>query len=388
MEKKPEFIAVANEKGGVGKTTTCLHLAACLKDMGFRVLMVDVDPSGNLSCATLTEVPERVLFDVIKKRCNIMDAIYETPIADILPTIKDVPGEDDESEERKTLTRIIGELDRSRASGAFRIAKLLRNSPIVEKYDFVICDSSPSDSILTTNLIVAADSIIIPCEPTSSSSNGLYMLMASIDEAKFLRHSMAAMLDDPSSYDVKLNVDGLVVAKFSDKRKTRREQYVNIMELVGEMNIPVYKTKIRDSAALESCMNENRPISDYANNGTGYADSMNFALEFLAKRSLAPRIMVPGIIVDETGKYIFCDKNTRYYTYEILDDKAKISVHSFTKSLLDNEAFMKEIGNSVFFSHDALSGYLEYLELTIVDELPEDITSDEAMPDGNAPDNA
>ena len=366
-----EIIVVANEKGGVGKTTTCLHLANCLKVLGYKVLLVDGDPSGNLSCATLTELPERVLYDVIKKRCGIMDAIYETPIADILPTIKDVPGESaDIGEERKTLTNIISDLFNSK-NGYFCIGRLLRNSPVMQNYDFIICDSSPSDSILVTNLLLCANSIIIPCEPSSGSSNGLYMMMASVNEAKALRHGMAALLNDASSYNLELKTDGLVVANFSDNFKTEREQYISIMELVREMNIPVYTTKIRHSATLKSCLNDNRPISDYASNGTGYTDSMNFALEFLGKRKLAPRVKVPGIIADENNRYIYCDKNTRYYTYEIVGNNAKITTHPFYKAMLDDEKFLKEIGDTVFFSHSTLSEFLLFIGLDIVDVLPE-----------------
>ncbi len=371
QRKTAEIIVVANEKGGVGKTTSCHHIAACLKAMGYRVLLVDGDPSGNLSCATLTEIPELVLYDVLRKRCSIMDAIYETPIADILPTIKDVPGEDGGfSVERKTLTTIISEMNSSKV-GSYYMGQLLRNSPIMEKYDFVICDSSPADTILVTNLLLCANSIIIPCELSSASANGFYMMLASVNEAKDLRHTMAAKLKDPSSYNLELNIDGIVFANYSMTYKTDKKEYEGLVELVKELGIPAYSTKIRHSGNLKDCLNENRPITDYTNSGTGYADCMNFALEFLAKRKLAPRVMVPGIIKDENNSYIFCDKNTRFYTYEVVGDCVKIHTHSFSKSLLDNEDFMGQIGETVFFSYDTLSDFLRYIGLNIVDVLPE-----------------
>lgn len=290
-----EIILVANEKGGTAKSTTCLCLANCLTALGYRVLTVDTDPSGNLSAAALPDFPQNVLYDVFKGNCDIEAAIYKTSFGDILPTVKDLaPSKPKKSfivPDRKSLSEIFDGLNGVENAEQF-IRLLLRESGLEHTYDFVIIDSAPAANLLIVNAIVAADSVIIPCEPNISSVDGLNMFLASVDLAR-------------EQYNTDIQVDGLVFTRCTEKWKTRREHIEGIRTLAETKGLYLYSTKFRDSSAIETSMNECRPILDYIGIGNGATDAMNFTLEFLAKRSLAPKAEFPGIVQDESGNWIF-----------------------------------------------------------------------------------
>jgi chromosome partitioning protein len=386
MNKKNsgEILLIGAEKGGCGKTAMTLLLSQMLVALGFKVLMVDADPSGCLSRAVLTSVPELVLYDAIKKRCSLSDIVQKTIYgADLLPTIKDEEGNNngdifDNATERKTLTQIIGELNaHGPVVGSCYVAQMLRTSPLMREYDFIICDSAPSDNILTSSLTIACDSVLITAEPSLNGCGGFQMFMTSIVRSIDFRHIFKGYLKG-AEYEPNLNIDGVVFTKYSRNYQTANEQCDKIRKIAAEeWQIPVYNTKIFQQATIARCIDEQLPLAQFTHYDPSYFYVMNFALEFLSKRKLAPRTMLPGIITDESGKYIYCNRFARYYTYEVADNTAKVTVHPFRRDSLADEEFMKQIGKSVFFSLDSLLEYLTYLELTIVDELPEESASAE-----------
>lgn len=358
-----EIILIANEKGGTAKTTTCLALANCLTALGFKTLVADTDPSGNLSAAALPDFPKHVLYDVFRGKCSVQDAIVTTEIADVLPTLKDLGDTREQSgtgrfvlRERKTLTSIFSDME-SEKDGENLLSYLLRFSELEKTYDFVIMDSAPSDSVLITNAIVAADSIIVPCEPASASANGLYMFIRSVQNAINFRQKLAPQLPE-GTYDPNLNLDGLVLTRYSDDWKTRREQIENILEMAKNLDMNVYSTKFRNSSAFEESMNECRPILDYVNRGFGASDAMNFTLEFLAKRGLAPRVSFPGVFKDEKGNFIFRKNGSKCFTYVVENDVAYVEKQNFRLEYLKNKNWAEQIGKTIFFSMENLNEYL------------------------------
>lgn len=296
-----EVVLIANEKGGTAKTTTTVCLANCLTALGYRVLAVDTDPSGNLSAWTLPEFPKKVLYDVLRGECPVQDAIVHTDFGDILPTVKDLapvpdaiaPGIFPMQAGRKSL----GDLFTSAVGKRFSeyiLNSLIHNpqNALEEAYDFVLIDSAPADNLLVTNAIVAADSVIIPCEPTSASIDGLTMFVRSIQEAQ-------------KCYQTDVHLDGLVFAKFNDAWKARKEQITSIQEMARASHLRLYNTRFRLSASVESSMNNCRPILEYMFQGWGATDAMNFTLEFLASRGMQPKKAFPGVEQDENGTLIF-----------------------------------------------------------------------------------
>lgn len=282
-----EVVLVANEKGGVGKTTTSLCLANCLTALGYRVLIADMDPSANLSCAALPQNPSVSLYDVFDGRITLPEVIVHTEIADIAPSIKDVPNLDDDFTapvNSKSLTQIANRWIGVRGA-EYMLAAALRKSKrynLEDYYDFVILDSPPSDNILITNCIVAADAVIVPCDLSASSVNGLQMFLGSIANAN-------------AYYNTNVSFDGMLQVKYSEETKPERAMAKAIEQLCSDHNIRCYQTKIRDSSNMKDAMDNCRPILDYVSNGNGATDSMNMTLEFLRIRNMEPLTQFPGV---------------------------------------------------------------------------------------------
>lgn len=336
-----EIILIANEKGGTAKSATCLCLANCLTALGYRVMVADTDPSGNLSAAALKGFPEHVMYDVFTGDAELHEAIYETPFGDILPTTKDLAPEQNTKKSfviknRKNLGELFASLYGQENTEKY-LSILLRDPMLESHYDFIIVDSAPAANILITNALVAADSVIIPIEPASASIDGFLMFLESIKEAT-------------AHYHTEVRVDGLLFTKYSDKRKTRREQVANIVFAAQNRGLYVYTNKIRDASSIETSMNNCKPILDYIHfQDNGAYDSMNFALEFLRKRNLEPKCKFSGVFKDETGTWIFRKNGNKYFTYAMEGDKARIQAVRIKKGDLENEEFLASVGNTVFF---------------------------------------
>lgn len=292
-----EVVLVANEKGGVGKTTTSLCLANCLTAMGYQVCILDLDPSANLSCAALPENPALSLYDVFDKRIPLSEILVKTPFGYVAPSIKDVPdlgGDLSAPVESKSLTQIANRWLSVRGA-EYMLTALLRNDKRFnpsEYFDFVIIDSAPSDNILITNAIIAADAVIVPCELAAASINGLQMFLGSIANTH-------------QYYKTNVGFDGMLMVKYSEKAGSDRNMAKIIDELCEAYDIRRYNTKIRHSDTMRTAMDNCRPILDYLNVGNAATDSINMALEFLQKRDLAPLTHSPYITQEENGKLVY-----------------------------------------------------------------------------------
>jgi len=345
-----EVILIANEKGGTAKTTTAICLATCLTALGYRTLTVDWDPSGNLSAATLPDFPQKVLYDVYKRNCTIFDAIVHVDgIGDILPTVKDIDTAPDINDfsavatERKSLSQLADSWT-GRRNMEYALKSLLYAPAhgLDEKYDFVIIDTPPSDNILVTNAIVAADAVIVPCEPTSASIDGLNMFIASIMAAR-------------SSYDTNVKFDGLLFAKYTEDWQTRRNRIEEILAFAQNHDLRVYKTRFRVSASVETSMNDCKPILNYMYQGNGATDAMNFTLEFLEARGLAPKVTYPGVFKDESGQYTFRKNGDKFYVVEEVDGQRTVKESYFRQDFLKDPQWQAAVGKTIFLSREALN---------------------------------
>ncbi len=207
-------IAFANQKGGVAKTTTTLNLAVAFKERGLRVLVVDLDPQGNLTMSQglNPDSLERSLFDVLVHRLPIENIIHTAEV-DIAVSSIDLAGAE---------LALSGMIGRERA-----LQKALL--PVKAKYDYVLIDTPPSLGLLTINALVAADGVIVPVQCEYLSLRGLVQL-----------ENTLAMIRENLNPDVA--IQGILATMFDGRTLHAREAVEILVESFGEL---VFATKIR-----------------------------------------------------------------------------------------------------------------------------------------------
>jgi chromosome partitioning protein len=209
-----KVIAFANQKGGVAKTTTTLNLAVAFKERGFRVLVVDLDPQGNLTMSQglNPDTIERSMYDVLVHRIPIEEIIVEREI-DLAVSSIDLAGAE---------LALSAQIGRERA-----LQKALK--PVEDRYDFILMDTPPSLGLLTINAFVAAGGVIVPVQCEYLSLRGLVQL-----------ENTLAMVRENLNPGVE--IVGILPTMF-DKRTTHAREAVEILqENFGDL---VYNTRIR-----------------------------------------------------------------------------------------------------------------------------------------------
>jgi chromosome partitioning protein len=211
---KAKVIAFANQKGGVAKTTTTLNLGVALRELGHRVLLVDLDPQGNLTMSQgmNPDAIERSMFDVLVHRVPISDIIRRVEV-DVAVSSIDLAGAE------LALSALIG---RERA-----LEKALVE--VRDQYDFVLIDTPPSLGLLTINAFVAADGVIVPVQCEYLSLRGLVQL-----------ENTLAMVRENLNPNVR--VDGIVPTMYDGRTLHAREAIEILEEHFGDL---VYETRIR-----------------------------------------------------------------------------------------------------------------------------------------------
>jgi chromosome partitioning protein len=207
-------IALANQKGGVAKTTTTLNLAVALKEKGKRVLIVDLDPQGNLTMSQGMNPDEisKSMFDVLVHRIPIQDVIVEAEV-DIAVSSIDLAGAE---------LALSGMIGRERA-----LEKAL--APVKDGYDFVLMDTPPSLGLLTINAFVAADGIIVPVQCEYLSLRGLVQLQNTLE---MIRENL-----NPG-----VAIQGILPTMYDRRTLHSREAVEILQENFGDL---VFNTKIR-----------------------------------------------------------------------------------------------------------------------------------------------
>lgn len=217
------IIAVANQKGGVAKTTSTLNLGAALHEAGYKVLMVDMDPQANLtlSMGINPESLQASLYHVLVGECRADAILRTTPEGDLLPASIDLAGAEIE---------LINELGRE----AVLKDKLAH---LVERYDFVLIDTPPSLGLLTINSLNAASGVLIPMQCQFLSAKGVQLLLATIDKVR-------------TKLNPGLKLLGLLPTMFDRRLLLAKEVLSEMQERFGEL---VFETIIGNSVrAAES----------------------------------------------------------------------------------------------------------------------------------------
>ena len=252
-------IVFANQKGGVAKTTTTINLAVAFKEKGFRVLVVDLDPQGNLTMSQgmNPDAIERSMFDVLVHRLPISEIIHTAEV-DVAVSSIDLAGAE------LALSSMIG---RERA-----LDKALLE--VRDSYDFIMIDTPPSLGLLTINAFVAATGVIVPVQCEYLSLRGLVQL-----------ENTLAMVRENLNPDVK--IEGILPTMFDRRTLHSREAVEILEESFGDL---VFKTRIRKTVRYAEAPVKGQSVLKYDPSGTaaeGYRDLAKEVLDGAKSREHA-----------------------------------------------------------------------------------------------------
>jgi len=240
----PRIIAVANQKGGVGKTTTAINLAAALVETGLRVLVVDLDPQGNASTGLGIDAAERDLttYDLLVDDAALADVIYATEIEDlcIIPATVDLSSADIE---------LFANEKRS-----FLLHDALRQTAMDEyEWDYILIDCPPSLNLLTVNAMVAAHSVLIPLQSEFFALEGVSQLMLTIREVR-------------QAANPNLRIEGVVLTMYDRRNNLSQQVEQDARDNLGEL---VFQTKIPRNVRVSEAPSFALPVLNYDGNSLG-----------------------------------------------------------------------------------------------------------------------
>ena len=236
------IIAMCNQKGGVGKTTSTINLGAALAEYGRRVLLVDLDPQGALSAGLGVQHHDLELTVhnlLVEPRVSIDDVLMRTRIdgLDLLPSNIDLSAAE---------IQLVTEVGREQTLG-----RVLH--PVLDRYDYVLIDCQPSLGLLTVNALACADSVIIPMECEYFSLRGLALLNDTVEKVHDRLNS-------------KLELAGIVVTMFDSRTLHAREVMARVVEVFGDV---VYDTVINRTVRFPETSVAGEPITTWAPKSAG-----------------------------------------------------------------------------------------------------------------------
>lgn len=264
--KMAKIIAVCNQKGGTGKTTTTINLASALAVLGKKVLIVDMDPQGNASSGVgvnKNEIKES-LYDVLIHRIPITQGLTKTGFnnLDIIPCNINLTGAEIE---------LVGVLSRET-----RLKKALDS--MKDRYDFIFIDSPPSLGLLTLNTLVAADSILVPIQCEFYALEGVSQLLNTIALVK-------------EGLNTELHIEGVLMT-MADFRTNLTNEVIN--EIKNYFKERVYNSIIPRNIRLSEAPSFGKPINFYDSTSVGSLKYKELADEFLlANKALTPSAKQP-----------------------------------------------------------------------------------------------
>lgn len=247
-------ISVSNQKGGVGKTTTTCNVAAGLKKKGFRVLIIDLDPQGNLGFSVGAETEAATIYDVLKGDAKARFAIQKTPAADII--ISSI-----------LLSGI--ELEFTNTGREYLLKEAIK--PLLDSYDYILVDTPPNLGILTINAFTASDTIIVPMLSDIFSLQGIAQLYETVERVK-------------KYCNPRLKFSGILLTNINPNTHLAKEIRGTADLISKDLNIPIFKTTIRKSVAISEAQSVQTSILEYAPKNHAALDYQQFVKELLMKK--------------------------------------------------------------------------------------------------------
>ncbi|WP_312349825.1 ParA family protein [Actinomyces sp.] len=254
------IIAMCNQKGGVGKTTTTINLGAALAEYGRRVLVVDFDPQGAASVGlgiNTLDMDQTVYTVLMNSRADVRSAIVPsgTEGLDVLPANIDLSAAE---------VQLVNEVARESA-----LARVLRH--VVDDYDVILIDCQPSLGLLTVNALTAAHGVIVPVEAEFFALRGVALLVETIETVR-------------DRINPRLKIDGIVATMVDTRTLHAREVLQRLNEAFGDL---VYTTRIRRTVKFPDASVATEPITSYAPTHPGAEAYRRLAREVVARGDVA-----------------------------------------------------------------------------------------------------
>ncbi len=261
-DKTPQIIAIANQKGGVGKTTTAINLAAALVENGSTVLLVDLDPQGNASTGLGVEPDQRTFttYDLLFDEADLDQVVAPTSTKGlwITPATADLSSADLQmvsSEHRSTLLR----------------TALRRPSMDRFGFDYVLIDCPPSLSLLTVNAMIAADSVLVPLQSEFFALEGLSQLLTTVRQVR-------------QTANPDLRIEGVLLTMFDGRNNLCQQVERDARDNLGEL---VFQTVVPRTVRLSEAPSHAIPALEYDPTSKGSVAYRSLAQEMVERREAA-----------------------------------------------------------------------------------------------------
>jgi chromosome partitioning protein len=247
------IVAVANQKGGVGKTTTAINLAASVASRGYRVLLVDFDPQGNASSGVgyPRNKVELTIYDALTGDVQLSDVIRPTEITTlfVVPATTDLVGAEIELISADRRERFLADV----------------LAQVTTDYDYIVIDCPPSLGLLTLNALVAADGVVVPMQAEYFALEGLSALTATIEKVR-------------AAYNPHLTIDGVVFTMFDSRLSVANQVRAEVQQFFGDK---VFTESIPRNVRLSEAPSHGKPVLLYDLRCPGTKSYLAVADEFL-----------------------------------------------------------------------------------------------------------
>jgi chromosome partitioning protein len=251
-----KVIAMCNQKGGVGKTTSTINLGAALAEYGRRVLLVDLDPQGALSAGLGVphyELEHTVHNLLVEPRVSIDEVLLKTRVSglDLVPSNIDLSAAE---------IQLVNEVGREQT-----LARALH--PVLDRYDYVLIDCQPSLGLLTVNGLACSDGVVIPTECEFFSLRGLALLTDTVEKVR-------------ERLNPRLAISGILITRYDSRTVNAREVMARVVERFGDL---VFDTVIARTVRFPETSVAGEPITSWAPKSTGAQAYRSLAREVIAR---------------------------------------------------------------------------------------------------------